>query len=121
MSNRIGGTIFIKVNGQQYRAKGSWTFNLGRLKKEKIAGADSVHGTKVTPQVPFIEGVITDHAGMSMTDLLDIEGATVTLELANGKVIALSDADFCGEGNGTTEEGEIEARFEGQSCEEIRA
>lgn len=120
MSKRIGGIIFIKVDGAQYKAKGNWTYNLGRLKKEFIAGADGVHGFKAMPQVPFIEGTITDDSEISMEDLLDIEEATVTLELANGKVISLSQAAFAGEGNGSTEEGEIEARFEGMDCDEIR-
>jgi hypothetical protein len=118
--SRIGGTIFVKRNGTQFRAKGSWTYNLGRMKKTAVVGSDGVHGFKVEPQVPFIEGSITDQGTMSATDLLDTEGATITLELANGKIIQLSDASFCGEGNITTEEGEIAARFEGLECEEIR-
>lgn len=117
---RIGGKIFIKADGFQYRAKGNWTYNLGKDKKEKVVGMDGVHGTKVTPQVPFIEGTITDGPDISAEQLLEIENATVTLELANGKIISLSGADFSGEGNITTEEGEIDARFEGDRAEEIR-
>lgn len=117
---RIGGIIFVKANGTQYRAKGSWTYNLGKLKREGIAGADGVHGYKAMPQVPFIEGTITDDSEISLETLLDLDDATITLELANGKVISLSQAWFAGEGNVTTEEGEIEARFEGMECDEIR-
>lgn len=117
---RIGGIIFVKVNGVQYRAKGSWTYNLGQGMREGIAGSDKVHGYKETPQVPYIEGVITDGSDISMTQLLNIQGASVTLELANSKVISLSDAWFAGEGEGSTEEGEIQARFEGLRAEEIR-
>ena len=117
---RIGGKILIKVDGLQYRAKGNWTYNLGKDKKEKVVGSDGVHGTKNMPQVPFIEGTITDSSNISAEQLLDIEGAQVILELANSKIISLNDADFCGEGNITTEEGEIDARFEGTSAEEIR-
>lgn len=120
MSNRVGGIIFVKVDGVQYKAKGNWTYNLGKLRKEGIAGADGMHGHKALPQVPFIEGVITDSSEMSLEKLLDVDEATVTLELANGKVISLSKAWFAGDGNGSTEEGEIEARFEGMECDEIR-
>jgi hypothetical protein len=120
MSNRVGGVIFIKADGVQYRAKGSWTYNLGKLKKEGIVGADGMHGYKAMPQVPFIEGAITDDSEISVEKLLELDGATVTLELANGKVISLSNAWFAGEGNVSTEEGEIEARFEGMECDEIR-
>jgi len=117
---RIGGKILVKANGLQYRAKGSWTYNLGKDKKESVVGMDGFHGFKVTPQVAFIEGTITDSADLSLETLLDLEDATIILELANGKIISLSGASFANDGNVTTEEGEIEARFEGERAEEIR-
>ena len=117
---RIGGKIFVKANGQQYRAKGSWTYNLGADKREGVVGSDAVHGYKETPQIPFIEGSITDSKDLSMEALLATKDATITLELANGKIISLSDAWFAGDGNVSTEEGELEARFEGLNAEEIR-
>lgn len=118
--NRIGGTIFVKADSFLYRAKGSWTYNIGENMREGIAGADSVHGYKEMPQVPFIEGVITDHNDMSLQDLLRLDNVTVTLELANDKVIVLREAWFAGEGSVTTEEGEVGARFEGIDAEEVR-
>lgn len=118
--SRIGGKIFVKSDGQQYRAKGSWTFNLGVDKREGIAGSDSVHGYKEMPVVPFIEGTITDSADLSLEALFKTKDATITLELANGKIISLTDAWFSGDSNVTTEEGEIDARFEGLNAEEIR-
>lgn len=120
MSKRIGGIIFVKVNGEQYKAKGSWTYNLGRGKKEGVAGSDGMHGYKEMPQVPFIEGAITDDSEISAIDLLDIKDATITLDLANGKTVVLSNAWFAGEGNITTEEGEIASRFEGMDADEVR-
>ena len=119
--SRIGGKIFVKADGQQFRVKGNWPYNLGKDKKEKIVGMDGVHGTKVTPQIPFIEGTITDTSKLSVEKLLEIEDATIILELANGKIISLTGADQAGEGNVTTEEGEIDVRFEGDNAEEIRA
>lgn len=117
---RVGGIIFVKADGVQYKAKGSWTYNLGKLKNEGIAGVDGVHGYKSMPQVPFIEGTITDSGDMSLEKLLDIKDATITLELANNKVITLSKAWFAGEGDVSTEEGEIAARFEGMDADEVR-
>ena len=117
---RVGGIIFLKIDGVQYRVKGSWTYNLGKAKREAVVGSDSVHGYKEMPQAPYIEGTITDDSAVSMEQLLEIEGATIILELANGKIISLKDAWFAGDGNFTTEEGELEARFEGLSADEIR-
>lgn len=117
---RVGGIIFVKVDGIQYRVKGSWTYNLGKSKREAVVGSDSVHGYKEMPQVPFIEGTITDDAAVSMEALLEVQDATIILELANSKVIHLKNAWFAGDGNFTTEEGELEARFEGLTANEIR-
>ncbi|PTS93322.1 phage tail tube protein [Pseudomonas sp. HMWF006] len=117
--NRIGGTIALKVNGDIYFAKGNFTYNLGKPKREGVIGADTVHGYKETPQIPFVEGEITDRNELSLEDLVTLDDATITLELANGKVITLSEAWYAGEGTGNTEEGNIACRFEGMSAEEV--
>lgn len=119
MAARVGGIIFLKVNGAFYKAKGSFTYNLGSPKREAVVGADSVHGYKEMPQVPFIEGEITDTSTLDVVALTKITGATCTLEVANGKVITLRDAWFASEGNVQTEEGNIAVRFEGMSADEV--
>ncbi len=117
---RVGGIIEFKANGELYSAKGNWTYNLGRPKRESVVGSDVVHGYKEMPQVPFIEGAITDRSDMDLASLLELADATVTLQLANEKIIVLRNAVFAGDGNASTEEGEIEVRFEGLSAEEVR-
>jgi hypothetical protein len=118
--NRIGGIIALKVNGDIYFAKGNFTYNLGKPKREGVVGADTVHGYKETPQVPFVEGEITDRNELSLEDLVTLDDATITLELSNGKVITLSEAWYAGEGTGNTEEGNIACRFEGMNAEEVK-
>ena len=118
--NRIGGIIALKVNGDIYFAKGNFTYNLGKPKREGVVGADTVHGYKETPQVPFVEGEITDRNELSLEDLVTLDDATITLELSNGKVITLSEAWYASEGTGNTEEGNIACRFEGMSAEEVK-
>lgn len=119
-NQRRAGICYIKVDGQIHDAKGNFTYNLGKPKRDAIVGADAVHGFKEVPQIAFIEGEITDRAGLSLEALLAVEDATVTLELANGKVISLRNAWFAGEGTGNTEEANIAVRWEGLSAEEIR-
>ena len=116
---KVGGVIGFQINGEVYQAKGEFTYNLGRPKREAVIGADGVHGHKETPQVPFIEGEITDRKDLDLNALTTLTGATATLELANGKVIALRDAYYAAEGTGHTEEGNIDIRLEGASAEEI--
>jgi hypothetical protein len=118
--NRVGGLISLKINGDMYFAKGNFTYNLGKPKKEAVIGSDRVHGYKEVPQVPFIEGEITDRNELNLEDLITLDDATVTLELANGKVIMLREGWYAGEGTGNTEEGNIALRIEGISAEEVR-
>ncbi|MBR0650377.1 phage tail protein [Roseomonas terrae] len=120
MANRAG-KITLKTDGMVLDAKGSFTYNIGEEKRTAIVGADRVHGYYTQPQVPFIEGIITDDAALDLGALLRGKDLTATLDLANGKTIVLRQAWYAGEGNVTTEQGEISARWEGLSATEIAA
>lgn len=122
MSNRVvGGIIQFKANGQIYRVKGDFTFNPGAPKREAVIGSDGVHGFKETPQVPFIEGKVTDTPDTDTVALFALKDATAYLDLANGKAFVLRNAWYAGDGNHTTEEGEVDLRFEGMSGEVVPA
>lgn len=116
---RVGGIIQVEINGERQDAKGEWTYNLGRNKNTGVVGMDGVHGHMSEPQLPFIEGKITDRRTLDLDGLLTIEDATVTLLPANGKRIVLRNAWYAGDGTVSTSEGEIEARFEGLSADEV--
>lgn len=117
--NRRAGIIYFKVDGKTYDAKGNFTYNLGRPKREGMAGADRVHGFKEAVQVPFIEGEITDKNDLDLAALQAIEDATVTLELATGKTVVLKQAWYAADGDAQTEEGNIQVRFEGMEADVI--
>lgn len=119
-NKRVGGIISLKIDGDMYFAKGDFTYNLGLPKKEGVVGSDRVHGYKEVPQIPFIEGEITDRQEMSLETLMGIKDSTITLELANSKVIVLREAWNAAEGTGNTGEGNIGVRFEGMSAEEVK-
>ena len=121
MSNRRAGVLFVKLDGIQYDAKGEFTYNLGAPKRDAIVGPDQIHGFKELPKVPFIEGAITDVSSLDVKAFQNIDDATVTLNLANGKTIVLQQAWYCADGDVTTEEAEIQLRFEGKFAEEIQA
>lgn len=116
---RRAGLIQVQINGEIVDAKGSWSYGLGRPLREAIVGSDAVHGYKEMPQVAFIEGAITDRGTLDVTALVSGRDMTVTLSLANGKVVVLRDAWFAGEGTASTEEAEIPVRWEGANAEEI--
>jgi hypothetical protein len=119
-NKRVGGIISLKIDGDMYFAKGDFTYNLGLPKREGVVGSDRVHGYKEVPQIPFIEGEITDRQEMSLETLMGIKDSTITLELANSKVIVLREAWNAAEGTGNTGEGNIGVRFEGMSAEEVK-
>ncbi len=109
--------IQFQINGEVFDAKGSFSYNLGRATRESIIGSDRVHGYKEVPQVGFIEGEITDSASTDLEALVGVTDATVTLDLANGKLFVLHDAYYASEGTGNTEDGNIGIRFEGEGEE----
>ncbi len=119
MSQRTAGLIQFQINGKIYDAKGNFSYGLGRPTREAIPGADGIHGFKEIPAVPFIEGEITDRGNVDLAALFELEDATVTLSLGNGKMVALREAWFAGEGVGNSDEANVAVRFEGAGAEEI--
>jgi hypothetical protein len=116
-AQRRGGIIQVQVDGVMYDAKGNFTYNLGRPKREAIVGADRIHGFKETPQVGFIEGEFTDRGDLDVNKVVTLKDATETLSLANGKVIVLRGAYYAGDGTGNTDEGNMDFRAEGEAEE----
>lgn len=119
-NRRVGGLLFLKVNGELFQAKGEFTHNINPTKRESVVGQDGTHGFKEEPKAVFIEGSITDSDELDLEGFYAIRDATVTLEQANGKVVQLREAFYAGDGDVTTSEGEIQVRFEGITGREIR-
>ena len=114
-NNRRAGRIYLKIDGTLHDAKGAFSYNLGHDKRDAIVGSDGIHGYKETPQIPFIEGALTDRGDLDLQDLATQDNVTVTLELVNGKTIVLANAWFAGEASVTTEEAEISVRWESRT------
>lgn len=119
-NRRVGGTLLLKLDGALLQAKGNFTYDLGEPQREPVTGPDGPHGFKEMPKAPYIEGAITDSDEISAQDIFRFRDGTATIELANGKVIALREAYYSGNGQVTTEEGEINFRIHGLRGEEIR-
>lgn len=111
-NNCVGGIIRVTVDGTEIRAKGDFTWNLGKPLREAVMGAGYTHGFKKTPQVSFIEGALTDRNDTDVAALADIESATIILELPNGKSIVWREAYWAVVTEGTTQEGEVKLKFE---------
>ena len=116
---RVGGIIYVKIDGATQRAKGDFTYDLGTPKRESVIGADGVHGYKEQPKAAYIEGEITDSQGTDMKALFNAANATVTCELANGKTVVFRQAYYTGDGTVSTGEGAAKIKFESPDAEEI--
>ena len=118
---RRAGLIIVQIDGEIMDAAGDFEYNLGAPKREALIGADRVHGFKETPQVAYIAGKIRDRKTLDLSKLVNKSDATVTLQLAVGKIFVLRDGWFAGDGTATSADAELEVRFEGISGEEIAA
>jgi len=120
MSKKVAGVCYLKVDGTQYALRGSLTVSPDDIEREGVAGQDGVHGYKETPRVPSISADISDTDGLSLEALRAITDATVTAELATGKVYVLRNAWTKAGHELDTTEGQVSVTFEGMKCEESR-
>lgn len=114
------GHISVKYNGVTLAANGEFTYNLGASVRESLLDeAGGVAGYSESSQENMIEGAIFDDSDITLTDILNLDGATVTLELNNGKTIVQRGAWYAGDGSVSTKEGSIPFKTVGLSCEEF--
>ena len=117
--NRRAGTLSFQVNGTIFDIVADVTYNLGSPKREALVGADRVHGYKEMPQVAFIEGETRDAGDLDVAQLQNFTDATITMPIANGKVIMYREAWYAADGDIGTENANIQFRFESMSAEEV--
>jgi Phage tail tube protein len=115
------GTAYFKVNHVQYALAGDMKISTLERKHEALVGMDGSVAPQVQFQSPMIECTIRDRADVDLTALQSIEGATVTVELANGTTWELSQAFYTGDGELDAAEGGFQVRFNGQRIRRIAA
>lgn len=117
----IGGTAFIKINGLQYQLKGELMIQPNATQNEYEANQDLSIVFTQKGVVPFMEMKLSDSDGLSIQQLQEVQGVTITAELINGKVYTLQQAGIWGEVKLDTVKGEITAKFGGSACYEQTA
>lgn len=115
----VAGIAFLKFNGLQYQLRGEFEIMPNTTENEWIANQD---GSQVFTQkaiTPYFQMKISDSGGLSVQQLNQIEGSTMTAELINGKVYTLVQASQWGETKLDSMKGEITAKFGGAACYEL--
>jgi len=111
----VGGTIFFKIDGQQFKAKGEFTLNPGKPKRDAVMGQEGLHGYTEKPQAAGITGTITYDGSFDMEAFLALKNSTLTVDLITGKTFVLSGGVNTSTGDMKTNEGEMDISFIGES------
>ena len=119
MGQRIGGILFLTIDGTQYAARGNFSVMPSTVKREGIAGQDYVHGYTEKPVVPSIKGDLSTVPGLSLEGLEGITNSTIMCQLANGTTYVLSQAWTVSAFEIDSTEGKVGVEFEGITCDEV--
>ena len=117
---RVAGIIFVKVDGEQVSANGDFEYRLSGLQNEALPNADGSVGIGGKYVEGYIKGNIANYNATDHGKLKNLEGVTVTLELANGKVVVAKDAFQVDEAVGSVSSGNFPIQFSSETVEEIR-
>lgn len=117
-TNRLAGTAFIAVDGQNYMLSGDLAYSPSGVSRETLTGQDRVHGYSEKPKQGSISGTLRDAGGLSVASFNAMTNVTVTLELANGKTVLGRNMWTVEAQEVKTAEGTFEVKWEGFSVEE---
>lgn len=112
-TNSIAGTAYLTIDGVSQPARGEFNYSCALVERESVVGMDGVHGYMERPKVPFIEGVLTNRAGLDLQAINALSNATVVLELANGKTVIGRNMWATEAQEASVDEGKVKVRFEG--------
>ncbi len=114
--NRVSGVAFVKNDGKQLQIGGTITVSPTSVEREGKVGLSGVVGYSEKPRVPFIEIEVITDKDFKAKDFENITNATITAELANGRVYVLRNAWSAPAQEIDGAEGTTTVRFEGLKC-----
>jgi len=116
----VSGILELRVDGQQVRLKGDFTYNLGGRSHQGEAGPDGSVGFVSQHLVPYIEGEVWDDPELDVLSLRSVRGGTATVRLENGKTLSYQGLHGAGEWDVNGSQGGISMRFEASAAAEVR-
>ncbi len=112
-TNRLSGVAYFTVDGTSYMLSGELSYSPGDYERESLIGQDQVHGYKEKPRAPFISATLRDASALTVKDFNSMTKNTITLELANGKIVTRKNMWTTEAQEVKTEEGTFEVKWEG--------
>ena len=113
------GLVSLRVNGDVLRIKGNVTYGLGGQVREPVNGQTGLIGFQVAQMGAFIEVESLDADDVDLGALQNMQDATITCQLRNGKTVVVSEASVVGRIEVSGEDGGFTVRFEGPNGREI--
>ena len=117
-TNRLAGTCYLSVDGQNYMLAGDFSYKVSGVSRETLKGQDGVHGYSETPQPGYIAATLRDSSTLSVADINGMSNATVVAELANGKTIIGSNMWTTDQQESKASDATLEVKWEGASVTE---
>ena len=118
-ANFLAGTAYFSINGKRRRLSGEFSWQPSTSTREALIGMDGFHGYKQKPAAGMIKAKLRDGSDVSVTDLGNMAGVTITVELANGKTVSGSNMFTTEQPTVEAEEGTIDLTWAGGSVTEI--
>lgn len=114
-TNRIAGVAYVSVDGVTYLLSGDLSYSPGSVKRDSVTGQDQVHGYSEMPRAPFISGTFRDSGSLTVNDFNGMTNVTLSLELANGKLVTGRGMWTVDAQEVKTQEGTFDVRWEGMA------
>jgi hypothetical protein len=119
VAQRIAGTAFVTVNGEQYALRGNLTVSPSAVERTMLAGQDGVHGYQELPRVPYCEGDFSTMPGLAVEDIDNQVNETVVVTGPNGTIWSFTEAMCKAATEPNLRDGQMRIRWEAVSAEEI--
>jgi hypothetical protein len=117
----VGGTLNFRVGAQSYALAGTFSYDLGGLKRQPAVGPSGVNGFTTAYYAPKIEAELQDGGAVSIATLQSITNSTLVLELGNGKIATFYGGFQQGEIPNTVNEAKIKVEFGAITATEVTA
>jgi hypothetical protein len=118
-TNRLAGVATLAVDGSTYMLSGDLAYQVSKFERKTLTGQDSVHGYSEMPVAGHIAGTLRDSGGLTLAAINAMTNVTVTLQLANGKVVIGRNMWTVDVQEVKTQEGTFDVRWESASVEEL--